>query len=247
MKILRIILTVFLLIFCLGSSKYRNNSENFVHTNLDDRLIVVNNDKQLSYSYLPYDGSFIIDIISNCIKLKSNINTFKYIDKSINFDNETDILIKKCINFDTKENIVNQFSIINNLYDRLYRYNRKKISEEVTVINFDNYYSVVYDNDTNSCQNALDRGYLCNFLGIWLHHNWSSFMRLFNSLKVGSIAIIDGTKYKVKRRLSGIAYEYSGYFFSDGTSVPLYTNKYMITCSRFDYGSIWGITIIQFE
>ena len=207
---------------------------------------MIDNADDNQYYYVPYDASFIISSIDSSLELKDKIKDFKYIDKNIHLNDEIDILIKKCIDLDTKENIKSQLSTISNLYDKLYKYNKKKISEEVSIVNFDKYYSIVYDDNGASCQNALNQGYLCNHLGIWLHHNWASFMRLFNSLSVGSIAIINGTKYKVVSVSNGYANTYAGYFFNNGVKVPEYTNRYMVTCWGFDYGDTWGIRIIEF-
>lgn len=236
------------LVFTICSSCQQNITINNKWIVKELSIVERRNRDILYYQYSKsYDVVTTIDNLNHVILLNNNVKDFKYINKDINkkLEKELNIFFKQCIDLDIREHLDNQLTIIKKLYSQLDSYNKKKISEEVIIINFDNYYNIVYDNDVASCQYKLDCGYLCNFCGIWLHHNWSSFMRLFNSLKVGSIAIIDGHRYKVKSIANGVCDGY--YAYNDGTAVPYYTNRYMITCWGFDYGDVWGIRIIEFE
>ena len=195
--------------------------------------------------YSPVEIKEKIEYVNN---LDKDINNFKYIDESRydEFKSDIVILVENFIIFSSKGDIDNQIYLIENHFKYLENYNKRKIEAEP--INF-SIYCIVYNNDVYQCQALLDAGYLCNYRGIWMHHNWSSFLALFNKLKPGKKAIIDGHTYTV----SSITYGYvdttidGNYHFNNGGIVPYNTNKYFITCSGWDYGYAWGIKIVCFS
>ena len=104
------------------------------------------------------------------------------------------------------------------------------VEEKPEIINFDDYYEVVYD-ETVSLQEKVDANYLVGAYGDYYHHNTEDFLKLFWLLEETKEIIIDGKSYTFVEYTKATLQSSDGSIKMEDGSIVEYNNRTeIITC-----------------
>ena len=104
------------------------------------------------------------------------------------------------------------------------------VEEKPEIINFDDYYEVVYD-ETVSLQEKVDAGYLVGAYGDYYHHNTEDFLKLFWLLEETEEILIDGKSYTFVEYTKATLQSSDGSIkMIDGNIVEYNNRTEIITC-----------------
>lgn len=119
------------------------------------------------------------------------------------------------------------------------------IEEKPEVINFDDYYEVVYD-ETASLQDKVDAGYLVGAYGDYYHHNTDDFTKLFWLLDGTNEVIIDGKSYTFVEYTRATLQSSDGSIEKSDGSIVEYNNiTEIITCEAEEENPARFVAILK--
>lgn len=119
------------------------------------------------------------------------------------------------------------------------------VEEKPEIINFDDYYEVVYD-ETVSLQEKVDANYLVGAYGDYYHHNTEDFLKLFWLLEETKEIIIDGKSYTFVEYTKATLQSSDGSIKMEDGSIVEYNNRTeIITCEAEDDNPARFVAILK--